>query len=48
MKSKVFWITFIVLGLCADVMLPLVWGLAVTIPVLIFSWWLAYKSEWFE
>jgi uncharacterized membrane protein len=48
MKIKVFWITFMVLGLCADMILPLMWGLAATIPVVIFSWWLAYRSELFD
>ncbi len=38
MKSKVFRITFVVLGLCADVALPLMLGLAAAIPVVIFSW----------
>jgi hypothetical protein len=36
------------LGLGADLILPLLWGLAATIPILIFSWWLAYRSELFE
>ena len=48
MKSRVFWISFMLLGLCADVILPLMWGLLATIPVLFFSWWLAYRSDWFE
>jgi uncharacterized membrane protein len=47
MERKVFWLMFIVLGLIADVALPLMWGIAVTIPILIFSWWVAYRSEWF-
>ncbi|HVE60084.1 MAG TPA: hypothetical protein VNB22_24935 [Pyrinomonadaceae bacterium] len=48
MKSKVFWITFMILGLGADVVLPLLWGLLATIPIMVFSWWLAYRSEWFD
>ncbi len=36
------------LGLCADLILPLVWAIVATIPLLILSWWLAYRSEWFE
>jgi uncharacterized membrane protein len=48
MRRKVFWATFFMLGLCADLVLPLVWGLAATIPILALSWWLAYRSEWFD
>lgn len=48
MQKKVFWITFSMIGLFADVSLPLYWALGATIPILIFSWWLAYKTEWFE
>ncbi|MFL6229539.1 MAG: hypothetical protein ACJ741_12245 [Pyrinomonadaceae bacterium] len=47
MERKVFWITFILLGLVADIVLPLVWGLVATIPILALSWWVAYRSEWF-
>jgi hypothetical protein len=48
MQKKVFWITFIMLGFIADFLMPFFWALAATIPILIFSWWLAYKTEWFE
>jgi hypothetical protein len=48
MQKKVFWITFILLGLLADVALPLSWAIICTIPILIFSWWLAYRSVWFD
>jgi hypothetical protein len=48
MQRKVFWATFFMLGLCTDLILPLVWALVATIPVLLFSWWLAYRTEWFE
>jgi hypothetical protein len=47
MHRKVFWLTFGVLGLIADVALPLWWALAATIPVGAASWWIAYRSEWF-
>jgi len=39
--------TFFVLGTLADVMLPLLWGLAATVPILFASWWIAYRSDWF-
>jgi hypothetical protein len=38
---------FIILGLIADFTLPLLWGVAATIPILIISWWIAYRSDWF-
>ena len=48
MERKVFWITFTVLGLIADVALPFMWGILSTIPIAVFSWWFAYRSDWFE
>jgi len=47
MQRKVFWATFIVLGLTADVSLPILWSLPATIPIAILSWWVAYRSDWF-
>jgi uncharacterized membrane protein len=47
MERKVFWMLFIMLGLIADFILPLMWGIIATIPILILSWWVAYRSEWF-
>jgi uncharacterized membrane protein YfcA len=48
MQRKMFWMIFICLGLLADFMLPLIWGIVVTVPILLFSWWIAYRSGWFE
>jgi len=48
MQRKIFWITFGSLGLLADLVLPLWWALAATIPLLALSWWFAYRSDWFE
>lgn len=48
MQRKIFWTLFIVLGLIADFALPLIWGLLATIPIIVVSWWVAYKSDWFE
>jgi len=42
-----FWLTFTVLGLGADCILPLWWALAATVPILFVSWWIAYRSGWF-
>jgi hypothetical protein len=47
MERKVFWSIFIVLGLIADVTLPIIWSLLATIPIGIFSWLVAYRSDWF-
>jgi hypothetical protein len=46
-EKKVFWITFVALGLLADVTLSLWWALLSTIPIAIVSWWVAYRSDWF-
>jgi len=32
----------------ADFILPLWWALGATIPIGYISWWLAYRSGWFE
>lgn len=48
MERKVFWIVFIVLGLAADFVLPIWWALIATIPIVYISWWVAYRSGWFE
>jgi hypothetical protein len=46
-QKKIFWIVFVILGLIADLALPLIWGLLATIPIAIISWWVAYRSDWF-
>ena len=47
MEKKIFWITFTVLGLIADLLLPLWWALVATIQVAYANWWIAYGSVWF-
>jgi len=47
MQRKVFWMSFVVLGLIADLVLPFWWALAATVPIGVASWWIAYRSEWF-
>jgi hypothetical protein len=37
-----------ILGLMADLILPFMWALIATIPILFLCWWLAYKTEWFD
>ena len=48
MQKRIFWVTFLILSLIADVALPLLWGLLATIPIALLSWWVAYRSGWFE
>lgn len=47
MQRKIFWMVFAILGLCADILLPLWWALAASIPIVLVAWWVAYRSEWF-
>ena len=47
-QKKIFWLMFIVLGLVLDFTLPLVWSLALTLPLLLGCWWLVYKSGWLD
>jgi len=47
MQRKVFWTTFSVLGLVADLALPFWWAIGATIPLAWLSWWIAYRSDWF-
>ncbi len=46
-RRKVFWLSFVILGLIADLCLPLVWGIVATVPIGFVSWWIAYRSDWF-
>jgi hypothetical protein len=47
MEKKIFWGCFTVLGVAADLFLPLWWAIGATVPIVIFSWWVAYRSNWF-
>lgn len=47
MQRKIFWMVFTILGLVADILLPLWWALAASIPIVLVAWWVAYRSEWF-
>jgi hypothetical protein len=46
-ERKMFWATFAVLSLASDLILPLCWAMGATVPILFFSWWVAYRSGWF-
>jgi hypothetical protein len=45
-QRKIFWIVVAVLGLLANVLLPLGWVLVATIPIVLVAWWVAYQSDW--
>lgn len=47
MQKKIFWASFTILGLLVDMILPIWWALAATLPVGMASWWIAYRSDWF-
>jgi hypothetical protein len=47
MEKRIFWMLFIVLGLVMDFTLPIWWSVALTLPLLVGCWWVAYKSGWF-
>ncbi|MDD5712812.1 MAG: hypothetical protein PHY31_08680 [Smithellaceae bacterium] len=48
MKRKIFWLLLISLSLIADFSLPFTWGLVATLPIVVISWWVAYRSGWFS
>lgn len=48
MQRKLFWLIFGSLCLVADFTLPIVWGIVLTFPLLVLSWWITYRSGWFE
>jgi len=48
MEKKIFWMLFLILGTIMDVALPIWWSLALTLPLLVLCWWIAYKSGWFD
>ncbi len=46
-QRKVFWVVVAVLGVLANVFLPLGWVLVATLPIVLAAWWVAYQSNWF-
>ena len=48
MERKIFIVLMLIFGLLADVYLPLMWGLIASIPIVLVSWWIAYRSGWFS
>jgi hypothetical protein len=47
MQRKIFWLSFAILSLIADLALPLLWAILATLPIVVMSWWIAYRSDWF-
>ena len=48
MQRKIFWVIFLGLDTIVGFMVPLVWGVILTIPIIVLSWWITYKSGWIE
>jgi len=47
MEKKVFWLSLALFSLIADLTLPLIWAALATLPIVVLSWWIAYRSGWF-
>jgi uncharacterized membrane protein len=47
MEKKMFWLIFVTLSLVADFLLPFMWAMVATLPILFLSWWVVYRSDWF-
>jgi uncharacterized membrane protein len=48
MQNKVMWGLIIILSVAADLILPIWWGLIATMPIVVISWWIAYRSGWID
>ena len=48
MQRKMLWVIFTVLSTIAGFYLPLLWGVLSSIPIFALSWWMVYRSGWFE
>jgi uncharacterized membrane protein len=46
-QRKMFWLLVAAMSTVAGLALPLYWGLAATLPILVASWWIVYRSDWF-
>jgi hypothetical protein len=47
MQKKIFWVSLAFFGLIADFTLPFIWAVLATLPIVVLSWWIAYRSGWF-
>lgn len=48
LQKKIFWLVFIGLDMMTGFVVSFVWSLILTLPIIVLSWWIAYKSGWFE
>lgn len=48
MQKRIFWMVFLGLDLVVGFMVPLMWSVILTFPIIMLSWWIAYRSGWFE
>jgi len=46
-QRKIFWLLVAAMGILADLALPMIWSLVATLPILVVSWWIVYRSDWF-
>jgi len=46
-QRRQFWLLVTAMGVVTEMVLPFFWGLAAMIPILVASWWIVYRSEWF-
>jgi len=47
-QRRIFWLLLLTTSLVMDITLPFAWSLALTLPLVIVCWWVAYRSGWFE
>jgi hypothetical protein len=45
--KKAFWTVFSLTTTAAGFAMPFVWSMVATVPLFVFSWWLAYRSGLF-
>lgn len=48
MQNKIFWVIFTVLSLITDFTLSFMWSLIASVPILVLSWWITYRSGWLD
>jgi hypothetical protein len=48
MQKRMFWLILIGLDTVVGFAVSFMWSLVLTIPIIVLSWWIAYKSGWFE
>ena len=48
LASTLFWLILIGLDTVVGFTVSFMWSLVLTIPIIFLSWWMAYKSGWFE